>query len=220
MNSFSKDIDILRYEPNLFGDLYFAGQKVSSGSGASVSGSNLNASDANFIGSQIAPGMVVYLGSEDGTIDDVYEIVSINSGTQLGISVLRVDNQPEIIPVQNSNNLNFRICTYRVQSNELFSQLAQYFGLRPAIADGQYSVDDILDSTILRQVSVYGVLSNIYAALAGKANDGNENFWAKSNHYKQLYEKALQRCRISIDLGDDGVADSIRSGASVRLLRD
>jgi hypothetical protein len=180
----------------------------------------LNAPNANFINSQIAPGMVVYLRSEDVMIDEAYEIVSVNSATQLGISVLRADGRTEVIPVQDSNNINFKICTYQVQGNELFTQLAQHFGLRPAIADGQYSVDDILDISVLRQVSVYGVLSTIYATLAGKANDGKEDFWGKSNHYKQLYEKALQRCRISIDLGDDGVADSIRSGASVRLLRD
>jgi hypothetical protein len=72
----------------------------------------------------------------------------------------------------------------------------------------------------LRQVSVYGVLSIIYATLAGRAANSEENFWEKSKYYRQLYEKALQRCRVCIDLGDDGVADSVRSGASVRLLRD
>ncbi|MEN6387205.1 MAG: hypothetical protein ABFD79_18655, partial [Phycisphaerales bacterium] len=220
INNFSKDIDILRLEPNLFSDLYFASQQVSSGSGASLSESKLNATDVNFIECKIEPGMVVYLRNEDGSIDGLYEIASINSASQVTISVLRNNGQTEIIPVKNANNLTYRICTYQAQSNEIFLQLAQHFGLRPGISDGQYSVDDILDTSVLRQVSVYGVISGIYATLAGRNDDAKEGFWKKSVYYKQLYEKAMQRCRVSIDLGDDGIADFAQSGASIRLLRD
>ena len=220
MNSFSKDIDILKYEPMLFGDLCFAGQELMSESGASISGSKLNASGANFINSKIAAGMVIYLQGEDGSVDGGYEIVAVDSATQLTISVLRADNQTQMIGVPDANNISYRICTYQAQSNEMFLRLTQHFGLRPGIADGKYSVDDILDTSVLKQVSVYGILSLVYATLAGDANEANENHWKKSKYYSQLYEKALQRCRISIDLGDDGVADSVRSGASVRLLRD
>ena len=220
MNSFSNDVDVLKYEPNLFGDLYFAGQILTSGNGATISSSILNATDGNFVNTQIAAGTVVSLHSADETIDGVYEIISINSATQLAISVLRADSQTDVIPVQDAEDVSFRICTYQAQSNELFLQLAQHFGLRPGIADGKYSVDDILDVSILKQVSVYGIISLVYATLAGRVSESEENFWKKSTYYKQLYEKAYQRCRITIDLGDDGVADSVRSGSSVRLLRD
>jgi hypothetical protein len=54
--------------------------------------------------------------------------------------------------------------------------------------------------------------------LASKAED--ENFWKKSKHYRELFEKARQRCRLSIDKGSDGVADVTKLGASVRLVRD
>jgi hypothetical protein len=220
MNSFSNDIDILRYEPSLFGDLHFAGQVLTSGIGGEVAGTIFSAANADFNAAQITAGMVVYLQSADIAIDSAFEIISVDSATQLTISVLRAQGQEEAIGLPDSEDVNYRICTYQPQGNELFLQLTQYFGLRPGIADGTYSTDDILDVSVLRQVSAYGVLSIIYATLAGRADDSEENFWKKSKYYRQLYERALQRCRVCIDLGDDGVSDSVRSGASVRLLRD
>jgi len=54
--------------------------------------------------------------------------------------------------------------------------------------------------------------------LASQAKD--ENFWKKSLYYQKLFEKARERCRLSIDVGSDGVADVTRVGAAVRLIRD
>lgn len=218
MNSFSNDVDILKYEPSLFDDLHFASQVLISGSGAEITGATFNAPGANLNAAKITAGMVVYLQSADGVVDGAYEIVSVDSATQLTVSVLRADGQSEVIALADGEDANYRICTYQPQSSEVFLQLTQHFGLRPGATDGSYSADDILDVSALRQVSVYGVLSIIFATLAGKADEAN--FWAKSKYYRQLFEKALQRSRVSIDLGDDGVADSVRSGASVRLLRD
>jgi hypothetical protein len=220
MNSFSNDVDILKYEPILFGDLHFAGQVLTSGSGAIISNSILNAAGVNFTNAQIAAGMVVYLQNEDRTIDGVYEIVSVISATQLTLSVLRADSQANAIAVQDSEEVSYRICTYQAQSKELLLQLAQHFGLRPGVADGVYSVDDILDASVLKQVSVYGVMSIVYATLASKADSDKENYWKKSGYYRQLYEKAFQRCKISIDLGNDEIADFGFNGSSVRLMRD
>jgi hypothetical protein len=220
MNSFSSDVDILRYEPNLFGDLHFAGQVLTSGTGGEVAGTVFSATNADFNAAKITAGMVIYLQSADGAVDGAFEIVSVDSATQLTVSVLRADEQTEAIVLQDAEDVSYRICTYQPQSNEVFLQLAQHFGLRPGVADGIYGADDILDASVLRQVSVYGVLSIIFATLAGRVDENEENFWKKSKHYRELFEKALQRCRVCIDLGDDGVADSVCSGASIRLLRD
>ena len=220
MNSFSNDVDILKYESSLFGDLHFAGQVLISGTGGEIAGTTFSAANADFNAAKITASMVVYLQSIDGTVDGAFEIVSVDSATQLTVSVLRADRQDEAIALQDADNISYRICTYQPQSSEIFLQLTQHFGLRPGVADGMYSNDDILDGSVLRQVSVYGILSIIFASLAGRSDDNEENFWKKSRYYRQLFEKALQRCRVCIDLGDDGVTDSVRSGASVRLLRD
>jgi hypothetical protein len=54
--------------------------------------------------------------------------------------------------------------------------------------------------------------------LASKAKD--ENFWKKSLYYHKLFAKARGRCRLSIDVGSDGLADVTKVGASGRLVRD
>lgn len=219
MNSFSNDVDILKYEPSLFGDLHFAGQVLAKGLGGEISGTAFTAQGADFNAAQIAAGMVVYLQSSDGVIEGAYEIVSVDSATELTVSVLRADGQSEAIALTDGQNVTYRICSYQPQSREISLQLAQHFDLRPANPDGKYSVDDILDTSVLRQASVYKTLSIIYAALTGKADDTQENLWEKSGYYQRLYEKALQRCKVSIDLGDDGLSDSVSSGSSVKLTR-
>ena len=71
---------------------------------------------------------------------------------------------------------------------------------------------------MLKRASVFAVISSVYAMLASKAKD--ENFWKKSMYYQRLFEKARERCRLSIDVGSDGVSDVTQVGASVRLVRD
>jgi len=70
----------------------------------------------------------------------------------------------------------------------------------------------------LKRASVFAVISSLYAMLASKAKD--ENFWKKSMHYQKLFARARERCRLSIDVGSDGVADVTKVGASGRLVRD
>jgi len=219
MNSFSNDVDILRYEPSLFDDLHFAGQVLISGSGGEITGTVFTAANADFISAGITAGMVVYLQSADSMIDGAYEIVSVGGATELEVSVLRADGQGQAVAVCDGEDVNYRICSYQPQSSEVFLQLAAHFDLRPSNPDGQYSVDDILDVSVLRQAAVYKTLSIIYATLSGRASEKEENFWKKSAYYAQLCEKALQRCKVSIDKGDDGVSDSVSNGSSSKLIR-
>ena len=109
MNSFSNDVDILRYEPSLFGDLHFSSQILSSGSGGEISGTTFIAPDADFNAAKVMAGMVVYLQSADGVVDGAYEIVSVDSTAQLTISVLRADGQTEAIALTDGQDVNYRI---------------------------------------------------------------------------------------------------------------
>ena len=219
MNSFSNDVDILRYEPSLFDDLHFSNQILASGSDGVVAGTAFSAAGANFTDAQITAGMVIYLKSADGVIDGAYEIVSVAGATLLVISVLRADESAAPIALVDGSAIIYRVCSYQPQSSEVFLQLAAHFDLRPGSPDGKYGVDDVLDVSVLRQTAVYKTLSIIYATICGSDNDETKSFWEKSRYYTGLYEKALQRCKVSVDLGDDGVSDSISSGASVKLTR-
>jgi len=218
MVSFSNDADILKYEPVLFGELHLPWQVLAAGQSGVLSGTTFTASGADFVSAQVPAGGVIHLLSADSTLDGAYEIVSVDSATQLSVSVIRADASDELIAPPSATDISYRISTFRPQAVEAGFQLTEYFGIRPGNPASDIDVEDVLDADVLRSASVFAVISSVYAMLANNAKD--ENFWKKSQHYQKLFEKARERCRLSIDVGSDGVADITRVGASVRLIRD
>jgi hypothetical protein len=53
MVSFSNDVDILKYEPALFGELHLPWQVLAAGTGGVLSGTTFTASGADFVSSPI-----------------------------------------------------------------------------------------------------------------------------------------------------------------------
>ena len=218
MVSFSNDADILKYEPALFGELHLPWQVLAAGTGGTLSGTTFTAGSADFVSAQVSAGGVIYLRSADGLLDGMYEIVSVDSATQLTISVVRSDsNSPAIAPPA-AGDIAYRVSTFGPQANEVGFQLTEYFGIRPGEPASIYQVEDVLDTDVLKRASVFAVISSVYALLASR--DKDENFWKKSTHYQMLFEKARERCRLSIDAGSDGVVDVTKNGASIKLVRD
>jgi len=218
MANFSNDADILKYEPVLFGELHLRSQVLIEGTGGALSGTAFTASGIDFSNCSVAPGHVIYLQSADGSLDGAYEIVSVDSATQLTVSVLRSDSDEQAITPPAATDISYRISTFGPQASEAAFQLTEYFGIAPGEPASDYDADDILDTNVLKRASVFAVLSSVYAMLASKAED--ENFWKKSLHYQKLFEKARERCRLSIDVDNDGVAEVTKAGASLRLIRD
>ena len=218
MISFSNDADILKYEPILFGELHLPWQVLAAGAGATLSGTTLTASGADFVTAWVAAGGVVYLQSADGSLDGTYEIISVDSATQLTLSVIRPDGQAPAVAPPAATDISWRISTFAPQANEVGFQLTEYFGIAPGNPASEIDAEDVLDTSVLRLASVFAVISIAYAMLAGKARD--ENYWKKSLHYQKLFDKARGRCRLSIDAGSDGLADVTKIGASGRLVRD
>ena len=218
MVSFSSDVDILKYEPVLFGELHLSGQVLAAGTGGTLSGTTFTASGADFVSAQVSASGVVYMHTADGSLDGAYEIVSLDSSTQLSVSVIRSDSDAAAVAPPSATGISYRVSTFVPQAGEVGFRLTEHFGIKPGNPASIYGADDVLDTDVLRRASVFGVISSVYAMLASKAKD--ENFWKKSLHYQKLFERAKERCRLSIDIGSDGVADVTRVGAFVRLVRD
>ena len=220
MVKFSSDVDILKYEPILFGELHLSSQVLAAGTGGTVSGTSFTASGADFVNAKVEAGQVIYLQSAEGSLDGAYEIVSVDSATELTVSVVRADCEDEPIAPPEATDVSYRISTFEMQSGEVGLQLTEYFGIRPGDPASDYDVEDVLDASVLKSASVFGVIAIVYAMLASSVVDKDENFWKKSLHYRRLFERALERCRLSIDDDGDGVADITRPGATFRLMRD
>jgi hypothetical protein len=218
MVKFSNDVDILKYEPGLFGELHLPWQILIAGSGGMLSGTSFTVSGADFIAAKVCAGGVVYLRDSALTIDGAYEIVSVDSATELTVSVLRCCDEDDAVEPPQASDIYYRISTFDPQASEAAFALTEYFGIKPGAPASDIDVEDILDCDVLKQASVFAVVAGVYAMLAGK-ND-NEAFWKKSHYYRKCFESARSRARVSIDAGDDGIADRTSHGGAIRLTRD
>jgi len=216
MRCFSNDVDILRYEPVLFSELYLREQVMASGSGATVAGTTLTAPGADFSAAGVAAGGVVYLCSADGAIHGSYEVVSVDSLATLTVSVVRADASAQPVAPPAAGDVTYRVCTYRPQAVQVARQLTERFGL--AGGEGGYTSDDIVDGDVLWQASTYAVIAALYAMHAGAADQ--DGFWEKSRHYRRLSDAAARRCTLALDADGDGIADCIQHGACPRLVRE
>jgi hypothetical protein len=219
MTAFSNDRDLLKYEAAVFADLHFPWQVLCAGDGGALSGTTFTKAGEDFAAAGVQAGGVIYLRSGDGSVDGAYEIVSVDSATQLTVSVLRGDDEAAGVAPPHGDALHYRVSTFDPQARQVGLELTEYLGIRPGRPESEYGVEDVVDTTVLRQASAYGALAGIHATLADGEED-RDGFWTKGRHYQQLYEKARQRCRISIDAGGDGVIEKRIAGGSARLARD
>lgn len=218
MARFSNDVDVLKYEPALFGELHLPSQVQASGTDAVLSGTMLTAAGANFLAAGIEAGGVVSLRSTDGSLDGACEIVSVDSATQLTVSVLRSDASGPAIAPPVGGAVSYRISTLAPQAVEAAFRLTEHFGIRPGNPASEIAVEDLVDTEGLRRTSALAVIAQVYAMWANSSQ--GDPLRQKSSHYQKLFEQARQRCHLTVDLGSDGVTDVRRVGGVVRLVRD
>ncbi|MCJ7692852.1 MAG: hypothetical protein MUO22_05500 [Sedimentisphaerales bacterium] len=117
MVNFSNDTDILKYEPVLFGELHLPWQVLATGTGASLSGTIFTANDADFVSAAITAGQVIYVWSADDSLETALEIVSVDSATQLTVSIIRADSDSTAIAPPAAANISYRISTFGPQAS-------------------------------------------------------------------------------------------------------
>ncbi len=218
MIRFSYDRDILKHEPVLFSELHLPTQVRVRGSGAALSGTTLTDAAGDFTNAGVEAGGVVHLASADGVLDGAYEIISVDSVTQLTVSVLRADDEDDAIAPPAASDVTYRISTFAPQIAEVAFELTGYFGLQPGDPISEASAESIIDAEGLRHASTLAVIASVYATWNGWTSDAGH--WQKSQHYRQRFETAQRRCRLALDLDGDGTADAIRTGGTFRLARD
>jgi hypothetical protein len=212
------DRDILKYEPALFGANHPANQVIAAGTGGTLAGTTFSAGGADFVSAQVEAGDCVYLKSADGVLDGVYEIVAVDSATQLCVSVLRADSESSPIAPPSGSDITYRISTFKPQIAEVSLRLMEYLWIKPGEVRSDISADEILNSDEVKQLCAMGTIAAAYRTLANGADDNN--FKDKSIEYETMFGNGMERCRVAIDKDGDGVADSIRYGGCGRLIRE
>ncbi len=216
MDLFSMDVDLVKVEPGVFGFTEFAGQTLCKGANGVLNGTVFTASGESFISKGVTGGGVITLQSLDGTINAGYEIVSVNSATQLTLSVVRADSAQAAIPIGSASGLIYRVVTFAPQAGQAMVEIAGWFGIRPGCADAEYSVEQIVDATPLRAVSVYRTLAMIFAAMSG-ADAEQKTYALKREYYTAMYYAARSRARVALDA--NGWRTEM-AGGDVRLERE
>ena len=158
MTKFSNDVDILKYEPVLFGELHLPWQVLAADTGGVLSGTIFTASGADFVGASVTAGGVVYLQSADGSLDSAVEIISVDSATQLTVSVVRASSDADPIAPPGATDVAYRVSTLEPQIRGTGFELTEYFGISPGNPASDIEVDDILGTDVLRAASTFGVL--------------------------------------------------------------
>jgi hypothetical protein len=215
------DRDILKYEPALFGVSFPANQVIAAGTNGVLAGTTFGANGVNFVLAQVESGDCIYLKSADGKLDGVYEIVAVDSATQVCVSVLRADSQSNpIAPPAGTQvtGVTYRVSTYKPQIADVSLRLMEYLWIKPGEARSDINADEILNSDEVRQLCAMGTIATVYWMMAAGPDD--TNLWSKAQHYEQLFGNGMERCRVAIDKDGDGVVDGVRYGGCGRLFRE
>ena len=199
------DLDLLKQEYYIFTGTAgpYPAQTLARGNNGQVSGTTFAAAGQTFTSTGIAPGHTIYISDGVGVIDGVYEIISVNSDTQLTISAIRTDTAVEPISVGTGTNLFYRVKTFAPQIKRAEFELSQRLQLKPGYPDGQYGLDDLEDQSVLKDAALYWTLVLICTAMYGVESFGESSYsyWETLNEkrtiYQEMAENAIQRCRLS-----------------------
>jgi len=219
MTNFSTDADLLKWEPALAREIVLDHQCLARGSGAASQSLTVTAAGGGFVTGRVAPGHVIHLANPDQGVDGFYEVLSVESETELMAAV--VGGRPdEWVPLPTATDLDFAVHTFDPQHEEARWALLARFGLETdADAAGADLERWIVEHRALRRASVALVLATLYR---GQASGGPEagGLARKAEHYARLYEDEVAKARLVLDRDADGRPDDVRTLSSHRLRRD
>jgi hypothetical protein len=214
--TFCTDIDLLQWEPNICRDAAFASQTLIGGTG-NLAGTSFTIASGSFTTAHVAADQVIVLtGGTSGS----YPIVSVDSATQLTISVLYdglfpTGGSPVPTPPGTANGLTYAIRTFWPQRRIISELILTAAGLD---AGDAASGDKIMNPAALVRACSLGTLHLIYSALAAVAEDPTD-LMVRVALYERLYRRALGAASVQLDLDGDGRADALRTLNVLELQR-
>lgn len=216
---FANDRDLLVFEPELFRDVGWVGQRLTLGQ-AGVSGTTLTATGltAGFDVLGVGVGSVALV---DGV---PLEVVERLSSTTLTVSRVRGSVSDAAIPPSSVTAGALEVFTFGPQIRTVHRQTLRMVGLEPL---GEASADELDASAVtnpedLRRVEALGALHLIFAAASapGSSADGPGSSWAaRARMYRERYSAERGRVAALVDVDGDGRAEAARRLNVVRFVR-
>jgi hypothetical protein len=207
MLTFCNDIDLLHWEPNILRDAAFASQTLISGTG-NLAGSTFTIAAGSFLTAHVAQDQVIVL---TGATAGSYPIVSVDSATQLTLSVLYdglfpTSGDPTPSPPGTANGLTYAIRTFWPQRRIVSELLLQAAGIDPSDPEAEQK---IMNPDALQRACTLGTLHMIHSALAAAA-ENPDNLNTRAKLYEGLYRRAIRLATVKLDLNLDGRLDALR----------
>lgn len=217
MSEFCQDINILAVEPVAFlGGFFPPGIQPAGGNAGNISGILFTDINAAFVSAGVKAGMVLVTTQTIAEEGSAWEVISVDSETQLTISALRSKGLLTPLPPGDDSDLTWFVRSFIPQIAMVSAELSERFR-RHSEAVG-VEAEDFAESSELIASTASGVLAKVFrsAATAGK---GDVN-WLKAEHYSSEFEKLTGRLRLAVDVNGDGTAEQTRCLGNVRLRRD
>lgn len=215
---FATDRDLLVLEPSLFRDVSWTAQKLidvpGGGGGASISGTTLTASAADFVGAGVAAGHVALVAGV------AHEVVERLSATTLTVSRLRADPVGAPIAPPGVTGAALVIATFGPQIRLIHDQVMRALGIEPtgalsggggggASQEGAVTEASIVNGGALAEVEALGALHLILSGAAALVGE-DSTMWAKAMEYRERFQEARRRAAAMLDTDGDGVGDAAR----------
>jgi len=218
MDNFCQDRDLLCLEGCIFEATSGPGQQLITGTDGLLDGTVFTSEASDFTSAGVQAGMVLTGLTGTEQLCHAWEIVSVDSDTQLTVSLLRSDpsGDPLSPGLPAETPVNFHVRTFAAQIQAVSSALAEK--LRQMVEANGIVSADFADSSQLRVTAACGVLGTVFVARAENAMPHDAN-WVKAEHYRNEFRRLSLQLRLAIDLDGDGKAEHTRTLGNVNLRR-
>ncbi len=213
---FATDRDLLAFEPELFRDVGWAGQRLIKGVG-DISGTTLTLTsyDNTFAAAGVNTGNVVMVDSVP------YEITARLSATTATISRIRPDPSGAVIPPAAVTGKPVVVTTFLPQIALAHRQVLRWLGIDPDETGDGVRESNITNASAFREAEALGVLSQVLYSAAGPAMDGatvSERI-NRSRKYQEDFFQMVRSIGARIDADGDGIVESTRRACIVEMER-
>jgi len=204
--------DLLPFEPNLFRDVSWTGQRRIDGALASTTGSTLTSALSDFNAAAVGAGFVAIL---DGA---TLEVLDRPSATTLTVSLLRDDPAGPALPPPAQTNATLTITSFLPQIAAVHDTLLRTLGIEPADPNASPAATDITNPAALTRLEAIGALHLIFTPAAATA-DNQSLLWTKAGLYRDRFAALRRRLAVGVDLDGDGLPDATRRPNTLQFTR-
>lgn len=213
---FATDRDLLAFEPELFRDVGWAGQRLIKGVG-DISGTTLTLTsyDNTFAAAGVNTGNVVMV---DGV---AYEITARLTATTATISRIRPDPSGAIVPPAAATGKPVVVTTFLPQIALAHRQILRWLGIDPDESGDGVRESNITNASAFREAEALGALSQVLYSAAGPAMNGTavSERINRSRKYQDDFFRMVRPIGARIDADGDGIFESTRRAGIVEMER-